>query len=215
MSNLEEINKKVSDLESIIDKQSKLIASTGQKLIEMQINDVKSRMKQIDSNSNSTNAGSIDTADYVNNDDIVQLVTELQSQLDFLEDRTIRRTYNTSLTSDKDKLAPLSNKDGDFPEFDTPKTFAEFKNLSKEKILEMGFFYEIILPTKEEIDEVLQNDDQSNEGNNNSKNDIINISKNKDISKIESEFNDDQINEIFDELARFFGLKLRRVSDGW
>ncbi|KAI5965846.1 MRP8 [Candida pseudojiufengensis] len=208
--NITDLPKKIQDLESIFEIQSKLIATTKQKLIELQLNEVKSKMKQLDTNNN---IESTNTSDFVNNEDIVQLVTELQSQLDSFEDRTLRRTYNSSLNSNTDKIAPLSNKDGDFPDFQIPITIDEFKNLSKEKVIEMGFFYEIILPTKEEIDQVLNSDE--NKEQNNSKIDIININKNKNISQILSEFSDEQVDEIFDDLARFFGIKLRRVSDGW
>lgn len=207
MSNLEEINKKVQELEGLIEKQSKVIATTGHKLLEIQVKDVKSRMAEIDSGSNKSHG--FDAADYIGNDDIVQLVTELQSQLDNLEDRATRRTYNSTLTEDEKKIAPLSNKDGDEPQFALPSTLREFKDMAKAKVLELGVFYEIILPNEEEINEVLEKD------SGNSKNDIIDLAKNKDISKLEDQFSDEQVDEVFDELARYFGIRYRRVSVGW
>ncbi|KAI3406659.2 MRP8 [Candida oxycetoniae] len=203
MSSIEE---RVKDLEALIEKQSKIIATTGQKLIEIQINDVKSRMSSMDSNPKSTSQ--IDTEDYVTNEDVVQLVTELQSQLDFLEDRTIRRTYNTSVINDEEKIAPLSNKDGDFPTFPIPQTLGEFKSLAKRDTLRLGLFYEIILPNEEEIKHTLEH-------GSNSKNGIIDLATNKDISQLESQFDKEQVSEIYDELARYFGIKHRRRSDGW
>lgn len=207
MSNIEDINKKIQELEGLIEKQSKVIATTGQKLLEIQVKDVKSRMTELDSGSNKPH--SFDAADYVGNDDIVQLVTELQSQLDNLEDRATRRTYNSTLTKDEQKLAPLSNKDGDEPQFTLPSTLKEFKDMTKDKVLELGIFYEIILPNEEEINEVLERD------TGNSKNDIIDLAKNKDISKLEDQFSDEQVDEVYDELARYFGIRHRKVSDGW
>ena len=56
--------------------------------------DVELRNKKSCSEYQSTTC--IDLTDYVNNDDIVQLVTELQTQLDALEARTMRRTYNAN-----------------------------------------------------------------------------------------------------------------------
>ncbi|KAI5967857.1 MRP8 [Candida margitis] len=209
MSSLEDISKKIQNLEGLVEKQSKVIATTGQKLLEIQVKDVKSRMAQIDSGSGSNTSNQFDAADYIGNDDIVQLVTELQSQLDNLEDRATRRTYNSTLTEDEQKLAPLSNRDGDEPSFALPSTIKEFKTLSKARVLELGVFYEIILPNEEEISEVLEKD------SGNSKNDIIDLAKNKDISKLEDQFSNEQVDEVFDELARYFGIRYRRVSNGW
>ncbi|CAK9441388.1 uncharacterized protein LODBEIA_P52560 [Lodderomyces beijingensis] len=204
MSSLED---KVKQLESLVEKQSKLIASTGQKLLELQVDHVKSKMAQLDTAKPAAST-QLDTDDYVTNEDVVQLVTELQSQLDFLEDRTLRRTYNASLREDTEKIAPLSNKDGDFPTFSIPETFGGFKTLKRQQILKMGVFYEIILPNENEITETLANGSAS-------KNDIIDLASNKDVSQLEAQFDEDQTNEVYDELARYFGLKHRRRSDGW
>ncbi|KAI5957674.1 MRP8 [Candida theae] len=207
MSSLEEVNKKISDLEIIIEKQSKIIATTGQKLLEIQVKEVKSRMADLDSGA--SKAQSFDTADYIGNDDVVQLVTELQSQLDNLEDRASRRTYNSTLIKDEQKLAPMSNKDGDEPQFSLPSTLKDFKQMPKAKVLELGVFYEILLPNEEEINEVLEKD------TGNSKNEIIDLAKNKDVSKLEEQFTDEQVDEVYDEIARYFGITHRRASDGW
>lgn len=206
MSSLEEVHNKILDLEVIVEKQSKVIATTGQKLLEIQIKDVKSRMTDLKGVGNSQ---SLEAGDFIGNDDIVQLVTELQSQLDSLEDRASRRTYNSTLTKDEQKLAPITNKDGDVADFTVPTTLKEFKNMPKAKVLELGVFYEIILPNEEEINQVLEKD------SGNSKNDLIDIAKNKDISKLEEQFDDQQVDEVYDELARCFGITHRRASDGW
>ncbi|EMG48195.1 hypothetical protein G210_1286 [Candida maltosa Xu316] len=193
-----QLTEKIAALEAIVEKQSKLIAQTGQRLMELQVRNIKNDMKE---------TPAIDLSDYVNNEDIVQLVTELQSQLDFLEDRAMRRSYNSSLTLDTEKLAPMMNKDGDLPEFPTPLTLKQFKDLDKVELIRLGLYYEIILPDEQEIGHALEQD--------NSKDAILNISKTKNIEELSKNFDDEQVNEIYDELARYFGIKHRRNSDGW
>lgn len=199
----EDVNKRIAALESLVERQSKLIAQTGQRLMEIQIKNIKG---QID-NHNSNQQSQIDMSDYTTNDDIVQLVTELQTQLDSLEDRTMRRVYNSTLQYDEESLAPIMNRDGELPEFAVPTTLEEFKELSKVELIRLGLFYEIIIPNEQEVEQALDQD--------NSKDAILDISKNKDIEEMSKNFDDDQINEIYDELARYFGIKHKRNSDGW
>ena len=199
----EDFNKRIAALESLVERQSKLIAQTGQRLMEIQIKNIKG---QID-NHNSNQQSQIDMSDYTTNDDIVQLVTELQTQLDSLEDRTMRRVYNSTLQYDEESLAPIMNRDGELPEFTVPTTLEEFKELSKVELIRLGLFYEIIIPNEQEVEQALDQD--------NSKDAILDISKNKDIEEMSKNFDDDQINEIYDELARYFGIKHKRNSDGW
>ena len=63
------------------------------------------------------------------------------------------------------------------------------------------------MPDGEEIDHALQQT--------NSKEAILDINKKKDIIELSKNFDEDQANEIYDELARYFGIKHRRNSDGW
>ncbi|EER32263.1 conserved hypothetical protein [Candida tropicalis MYA-3404] len=203
MSTSEDVNQRISALEALVEKQSKLIAQTGQRLMEMQIKNLKG---QLDS-STTTNQPPVDMSDYITNEDIVQLVTELQTQLDSLEDRTMRRVYNSTLQYDEETLAPIMNRDGELPEFAVPKTLQEFKDLSKKELIRLGVFYEIIVPNEQEVEQALEQD--------NAKDAILDISKNKDIEEMSKSFDDDQVNEIYDELARYFGIKHKRNSDGW
>lgn len=53
--------------------------------------------------------------DYVTGDDIVELVTELQGQLDLIENRSIRRQANGFAINDDDAIAPLASTDGSIP----------------------------------------------------------------------------------------------------
>ena len=137
-----------------------------QKLVDVELRNKKTKLLRI-----SINNLHWTLTDYVNNDDIVQLVTELQTQLDALEARTMRRTYNATVQGDDEKLAPITNKDGDLPDFALPVTLKEFKLLEKIDLIRLGVFYEIILPDGEEIDHALQQT--------NSKEAILDINKRK------------------------------------
>ncbi|RCK56590.1 Uncharacterized protein MRP8 [Candida viswanathii] len=198
----DDVNKRITALESLVQKQSKVIAQTGQRLMEIQIKNIKGRMDD-----SAKPQPPIDLSDYTTNDDIVQLVTELQTQLDSLEDRTMRRVYNLTLQYDEETLAPMMNRDGELPPFPLPGTLLEFKELSKTELVKLGVFYEIILPNEQELALALEQD--------NTKDAILDISKNKDIEEMSKLFDEDQVNEIYDELARYFGLKHKRNSDGW
>ncbi|CAI5759401.1 unnamed protein product [Candida verbasci] len=205
MSDFNEINQKIANLQEIVSKQSKLIATTGQKLIEVQVQDVKTRMANFDKNQQQHQQQQQPSEDFINSEDVVQLVTELQTQLDGLEDRSMRRTYNAAITSDDEKLAPMTNKDGDFPDFKLPTTFKEFKELKKLDIINLGLFYEILLPNEEEINQTESRQDI----------DKINSQKSEKLEDFSKGFTESQVDEIFDELARFFGLRNRRGIDGY
>ncbi|KAM9888033.1 hypothetical protein OXX69_013172, partial [Metschnikowia pulcherrima] len=88
-----ELAQQVQQLSELVQKQGQMIAKTGKQLMEMQLSDVKSRMAQMDAPQQKFNI-----EDYATNEDIVQLVCELQGQLDFMEDRSIARTFNSHLT---------------------------------------------------------------------------------------------------------------------
>lgn len=202
LSKLNEAKAKVAELEALVKKQASVMVQARQKLVDVELRNKKNQAAQ-----NINQQPALDLTDYVNNDDIVQLVTELQTQLDALEARTMRRTYNATVQGDDEKLAPITNKDGDLPDFALPVTLKEFKLLEKIDLTRLGVFYEIILPDGEEIDHALQQT--------NSKEAILDINKKKDIIELSKNFDEDQANEIYDELARYFGIKHRRNSDGW
>lgn len=142
---VEELSKQVQELSAVVEKQSKLIAQTGKQLIELQVRDVKSKINEADLRPD------IDTSDFVTNEDIVQLVGELQSQLDALEDRSIARIYNSKLADETSDLEPLTNKDGDLPPDDLfPKNLKEFKSLDKYQVVRLSEFYEILVGAQDE-----------------------------------------------------------------
>lgn len=181
MSDTKELSEQVAHLTSIVNKQSKLLAQTGQKLIELQIKDVKGKIRD--------HEPAADLSDYVSNEDIVQLVGELQSLLDDLETRSIKRLFNSKLVENDGIISALSNKDGEVPE-KFPETYGEFKKLSKEDLLEFSLFYELLVADTDEVSEAV---------------------KVEMLEKLEEK----EEAELFDELSRYLGLVVRRSKGVW
>lgn len=145
---VKQLEQKVNELSSIVEKQSILISKTGQQLVEIQVKSVKDKMSNLD-------VKQPDLSDYVTNEDIVQLVGELQTQLDYLEDRSINRLVNSKLKTDDQEIAPISNKDGDLSDL-LPKTVGDFKKLAHEDIIKLGEFYELVLPNEDNLNKLLE-----------------------------------------------------------
>lgn len=157
-----DLQKQIDDLRAIVDKQGKLLATTGQQMLALQVNDVKTRMKLIDdvlalirgaAPAAGAPSSELDLSDYVTNEDLIQMVGELQGQLDGIEDRAIRRLAN----SHSDTILPLSNREGDEPTeellgFPFPATVAEFAALPKIDVIQLAIFYEIIVPDARKAD---------------------------------------------------------------
>lgn len=206
-----ELNEKFQELTAFVEKQSKLIGQTGKQLIEFQINDVKNKMSKSDGQSQGP---PVDTSDFVTNEDIIQLVGELQSQLDFLEERSIRRTFNVQLVNDGDILAPITNKDGELPEDLFPETLKAFKNLDKFQLVQLSEFYELIIPSQqqEDLEKFLQSEQISSQ-------DAEKLLHGKtDTGSLEDRvkaLSPEQLDEVFDELARYIGVKYRKGKGSW
>ncbi|PVH16049.1 60S ribosomal protein L2-A [Candidozyma duobushaemuli] len=129
---VEEVNKRVDELSALVQKQSEVIAKTGKQMMEYQVKDVKSRMASLNTEQPQQK---IDTDEFATNDDLVQLVTELQNQLDFLEDRNVKRTLG------------------------------ELKNLDAASLLQLCEFFELIVENNnpEEVAELLKSETLSAE----------------------------------------------------
>lgn len=211
MSEIEKLTAKVDSLSLIVEKQSKLLAQTGQKLIEIQIQDVKTKIN------NHEPAKNLDLDDYVTNDDIVQLVGELQGQLDALEDRSIKRTFNAQLDAAHPEtalIAPLTNRDGELaPEsIKYPQTLEEFINLDKASIVNLSIFYELIVQDQEQenIQQLLDGKDE------NVIQDSIKVLEGPQfLSNAGANYSDQEVDEIYDELARYLGIKYRKNEKNW
>lgn len=208
---VEQLSKRVDELTALVQKQSEVIAKTGKQMMEYQVKDVKSRMASLNTE---LPQQKIDTEDFATNDDLVQLVTELQSQLDYLEDRNVKRVYNSHIAKDAENatpIAPLTNKDGETPPEFYPKTLGQLKGLDAASLLQLCEFFELIV-------------------DNNNPEDVAEIMKLETLTKeeIEKLFNpqgkslDEKLkglkkedeDELFDELARFIGVRVRRGA-GW
>ncbi|EGW35621.1 uncharacterized protein SPAPADRAFT_58835 [Spathaspora passalidarum NRRL Y-27907] len=209
---LEQLNEQVAKLSGLVERQSKIIAETGEQVLQLQVKDVKTRMSALDMKPQQPE---IDLTDYINNEDIVQLVTELQTQLDNLEDRTIRRCSNASITKPSDFLAPLTNRDGDLPDFELPNTLQEFQNLDKVDIIRLAVFYEIIIPNQGS--ELEQQPEGVVPGISHAPAAGATAVENNsvDIIELSKQFDEIQAIEIFDELARYLGIKYRKGSNKW
>lgn len=91
--------------------------------------------------------------DYVTGDDIVELVTELQGQLDLIENRSIRRQANGFAINDDDAIAPLASTDGSIP--NESFTVDVQSDGSASKLHKDGNDEEPLIPTVAEYDESL------------------------------------------------------------
>lgn len=211
MSDIEKLTAKVESLSLVVEKQSKLIAQTGQKLIELQIQDVKTKINNYEPTKN------LDLDDYVTNDDIVQLVGELQGQLDALEDRSIKRSFNAQLDAanpENAMIAPLTNRDGELaPEsIKYPSTLQEFINLDKTTIVNLSVFYELIVQDQEQqnIQQLLDGKDE------NVIQDSIKVLEGPQfLQNAGANFSEEEVDDIYDELARYLGIKYRKNKKNW
>ncbi len=92
---LEQLSLEVNRLREVVNKQTTLLGSTGQKVMELSIRSQRNDIASLNlgDNNNGSPAKSlrnpapsyqqpIDTSDFMTSEDIVQLVGELQGQLD-------------------------------------------------------------------------------------------------------------------------------------
>lgn len=121
-----------------------------------------------------------------------------------MEDRSIKRTFNTLLTATKvdGKIAPLSNRDGEEPSPEIfPSTVKEFLSLNSSSILLLCEFYELVSTVEEQTELELS---------------LTN--KQPEIKSLEqriASFTLEQFDELKDELARYLGLTFRTQSGIW
>lgn len=213
---MSDIQQRIDQLEKLVEKQGALLAKTGQQLVQLQVLDVKARMKLIDDVQRQLNpqdklkgVDDLDLTDYVTNEDLVQMVGELQGQLDGIEDRSIRRVYN--LTT-KGSIAPLSNRDGELPTedllgFKFPATVAEFEKLPKIDIIQLALFYEVLVPDTriESLAQAAKLDDPEA---------VKKALEEKTLAltllKIHDLISDADLKAAFDDVARYLGLPVRK-----
>lgn len=215
---LEQLHDKVQSLSKVVEMQSQLIAKTGKQLMDIQVKDVKNKMN-VDTEKSSSKTGNVDMDDYATNEDIIQLVGELQGQLDMLEDRNIRRTINSHLSSDDKSglIAPIANKDGDEPAEDVfPVNIGGLLKLSKYEIVQLCEFYELVIPMDQQ--EHLRDFLESN-------NEMVDMEGAKRLLEVGADnatlkervdaYSEKQIDELFNLLTRFIGVRTRRGESAW
>ncbi|CAH2352591.1 uncharacterized protein Mrp8p [[Candida] railenensis] len=202
---LEELTAQLNSLKAIVEKQSQVIAQTGQQVLDIQVKNVRSKMDDFDVNKKSSS--NIDVDDFVTNEDIVQLVGELQGQLDFLEDRSIKRLFNSALDENSTNIiAPLSNRDGEEPSGELyPKTVQQFLDLDASSLVLLCEFYELV-QSNEPVD--LENAENLEEAQKQ-------LSETRPLNERVESLTPGQLDELKDELARYMGLKFRAQEGVW
>ncbi|CAL9735030.1 hypothetical protein MOSE0_G05336 [Monosporozyma servazzii] len=237
-SEVTDLKKRIYQLEQLVQKQNKIITKTGQNVIELQMDKQKRGVQEfanIETNVPSqsqpstiyNNKGVVgfDTSDFATNEDIVQLVGELQIELNNIEERSIRRMINASKHKPKDILAPLPNADGETPTFDYdffPTSLDDFININDFNLIKLAKFYECLPPTpkdKEELDkflnEKIENIQISEDKNNSDQFSDDVLVSDEQLKEDLKHYNKDQLNDIFNEVARYLGLGNRRGTDIW
>ncbi|CAI4034629.1 hypothetical protein SMKI_11G0770 [Saccharomyces mikatae IFO 1815] len=219
MSNeIELLQKQVSELQELVKKQSLIISKTGERVLELQVSKQKHDVSDFDSKfskSVSKKSGStaqFDATDFATNEDLVELVKELQGELNFIEERSIRRLVNSLKKEDNDVVAPLPNADGDIPVISDgifPKSLKEFKNISDLNLVRLAKFYERLPPTlkeQEDFENFLEGKVEAFH---------INETTDEEISKELEKFSKDDLDDAFNDVARYLGLSLRRGTEIW
>lgn len=207
---IEELSQKIKDLEALVHKQNEVIANTGRQLMEIQVKDVKNKMFKEEA------PKPLDTEDFVTNEDIVQLVGELQSQLDYMEDRTIKRGFNTHISKDSESsapIAPLCNRFGEpAPEF-FPSTLKQLKEISPIDLVQLAEYYELIIENEPdtELTDIVKGEGLTKED---AEKLLGPLTLDKTIEEKVELFTKEDLDTLFDEFARYIGVRVRR-GDGW
>ena len=150
---LESLQSQIDQLTKLVEKQNKIILSTGEKLMQLQLQQQKDKHKELESGQTSKSS---DDNEYVTNEDIVQLVGELQGQLLTLDYKSFSRVANSS-KGFNEPLEIVPNHDGEYPnESIYPTSKLDFKNFDALKVYILAQFYELIPPVDdEEVDEIV------------------------------------------------------------
>ncbi|CCE65882.1 hypothetical protein TPHA_0N01010 [Tetrapisispora phaffii CBS 4417] len=207
---LEHLKKEVAKLNEIVKRQSMLISRTGQNVLEMQVSKQKHDVSKFGSSKGGSKGYS--DSDLATNEDLIQLVGELQGQLDNMEDRSIRRIINSTKTAPDDIVAPIPNADSDILDAKDglyPSTVKEFEDLTDLKLFKIAKFYELIPPSAKEEEEF----EKYLEGK--VENFHINDIPDEELQKQLFNYKKDQLDDLFNDLARYLGLRSRRNNDTW
>lgn len=222
---LDTVKTEIEKIASLLQRNTKAVNETARRVLQLESGDRKadvadSRIPDDGDSDDGTGAGNAN--EVIGNDDIVQLVTELQDQLDLLDTRSIRRNANSFATADSDGIAALPGNDGlipgenvseeaepesSLPTSPFPKTLGEFKSLPSKEIEAWLRYYELLPPDEEELRKLLSEAAVSS----------------KDTEKLSKEYGSqgdamlstEEANGHFDTLARFLGLRARKTAGAW
>lgn len=149
---IESLQKQVDHLTKLVEKQNKIILSTGEKLMQLQLQ--HQRDKHMELEAKNKHFGEPST-DFVTNEDIVQLVGELQGQLLTLDYKSFGRVANSTMGS-HEPLEVIPNHDGEYPpESIFPSTKQDFEDFDNLKVFILARFYELLPPSSsDEVDEI-------------------------------------------------------------
>lgn len=211
-SELDVLKQQVAELQELVKRQTLIISKTGQNVLELQVSKQRSDVDSFGKPSGKSNIAQLETADYATNEDLVQLVGELQGQLETIEERSIRRLVNSGKTDAKDLLAPLPNADAEIPVVDTglfPRSLGEFEHISDVALFKLAKFYELLPPSLKEQEQF----ENFLEG----KVEEFHISELKDeeVKKELEKYSSDQLEDVFNDVARYLGLRVRRGTATW
>lgn len=212
-----DIKEQLARLTNQVQKNSKAIAQTGQLVLDLQLQDQRRDIAELSLkdtelkqdagllNSNQDKASKKEPqSDAITQDDIVELVNELQGQLDILDERSVRRTSNAFVADDKDLIAPIPGRDGQYPSDAEkfPRNLREFKDLDDVTLEYWLRWYELLPPDETELAQIFGNLGTSMEE--------LGIEKPKT-----KELSQEEADERYDTLARFIGLRNRRTPGVW
>lgn len=214
-SDLAQVKQQVADLQRLVKKQSLIISKTGQSVLEMQISKQRSDVKAIGSKGSESKHGlsQLETNDVVTNEDLVQLVGELQGQLDTIEERNVRRLVNSTKTEANDILALLPNADSEIPTSEkngiSVTTLEDFEKLNDIALFKLAKFYELLPPSlkeQEKFEDFMEGKTEEYQANEMLDEEVEKELKNYSTGQLENTFND---------LARYLGLRARRGTATW
>lgn len=214
-SELDLLRQQVAELQELVKRQSLVISKTGQNVLELQVSKQRSDVNAFGSSKSTTskvNTSQLEPADFATNEDLVQLVGELQGQLDIIEERSVRRLANASKVDPRDILSPLPNADAELPAVADgmfPRTLGDFQEISRISLFKLAKFYELLPPSlkeQEQFEDFLEG-----------KVEDFHISEiaDEEVEKELKKYSASQVEDIFNDLARYLGLKLRRGTATW
>lgn len=207
MTATQSLSKRLEALEALVRKQNVLIGKTGQGMLAMQLDKQKSDLSHIPG---ATSIGGPSNA--ATDEDLVQLVAELQAELNNMEERSIRRMANAGKTDPKSPVAPMLNADGDVPETQDdwfPVTVGEFEAISTVSLFRLAKFYERMPLSAKEQEKYEQYLDGKIESMR------VTDSTDEDVQEEIKAYSPDQIDDIFNDVARYLGLPARRGVHQW